>query len=220
MRNITRLFVGAIATWALLGPSAPVWAQAAVDTADSDTGATEEIVVTGSYIKRKIARSASPISVVGKTDIDAQGVPTITDLVKNMTINTGSEFNSDIFTQVLTPGSANINLRGLGLSSTLVLVNGRRQTVAASVSNDGSSFVDINSLMPLIMIERVETLKDGAAALYGSDAVAGVVNFITRSKFDGAELTADFQHTSHSSQNDITVGGIVGLGNDRGHVVM
>ncbi len=217
MRNATRLLMGAIAAWALLGPGAPVRAQ---DTGEGDAAAAEEIVVTGSYIKRKSFRSSSPISVIGKSDIDSQGVPTITDIVKNLTINTGSEFNSDIFTQVLTPGSANVNLRGLGLSSTLVLVNGRRQTVAASVSNDGSSFVDINSLMPLIMVERIETLKDGAAALYGSDAVAGVVNFITRSKFEGAEIGVDFQHAANSSQNDVTVDGIVGLGNDRGHVVM
>ncbi|MFQ5534469.1 MAG: TonB-dependent receptor plug domain-containing protein [Sphingomonadales bacterium] len=197
--------------------TATAWAQ----SADSDEEAgVEEVVVTGSYIKRSSFNSPSPVSTTTRSDIDDLGMPTVTDIVKNMTINTGSEFNPDLFTQVLSPGTSNINLRGLGLSSTLVLVNGRRQTVSAVTANDGSTFVDINSLMPLIAVDRIETLKDGAAALYGSDAVAGVTNFITRKNFEGLELGVDYQTVTEGSHEDITLSGIMGVQGDRGNIMI
>src|SRR5690606_39538965 len=80
-----------------------------------------------------------------------------------------------------------VNLRGLGVASTLVLINGRRQTASAMATDRGENFVDTSSLPPLIAMDRVEILKDGATALYGSEAVAGVVNFITRSDITGFE---------------------------------
>ena len=93
----------------------------------------------------------------------------------------GSQNNPDAFTQNFTTGTSNVNLRGLGVSSTLVLINGRRQTQSAVATDRGENFVDTSSLPPMIAFERIEVLKDGATALYGSEAVAGVVNFITRS---------------------------------------
>ena len=106
-------------------------------------------------------------------------------MIEDLTINTGSQNNPDAFTQNFTTGTSNVNLRGLGVSSTLVLINGRRQTQSAAATDRGENFVDTSSLPPMIAFQRIELLKDGATALYGSEAVAGVVNFITRSDFDG-----------------------------------
>ena len=141
----------------------------------------DEVIVTGSFIKRKSqADLASPLTVVGAADVDAIGAQNIADITQTLTVNTGSQNNPDAFTQNATTGTSNINLRGLGLQSTLVLLNGKRNPLNAVQTNDGISFVDTNSLIPLIALQRQEILLDGASALYGSDAVAGVANFITK----------------------------------------
>ncbi|MEQ8403476.1 MAG: TonB-dependent receptor [Oceanicaulis sp.] len=103
----------------------------------------------------------------------------------------GSEFNDDPGTQNDTSGTSSVNLRGLGLGATLVLINGQRQTPASVASDDGASFVDLNALVPDIAIDRVEILKDGASPLYGSDALSGVVNVITRDQYEGFAVEAE-----------------------------
>merc|ERR1712185_76 len=90
---------------------------------------------------------------------------------------------------------------GLCERSTLVLFNGRRQTVSGALANDGSVFVDTSSI-PINAIERVEVLKEGAASTYGSDAIAGVVNFILRTNFDGFEVTSGYQRVQNGDQSD------------------
>ncbi len=162
----------------------------------------EEVVVTGSFIKKKSQLdSASPITNVDRAQIDDAGIFTSQELFRWLPSNTGSENQADALTQGGTPGTANVNLRGLGLGSTLVLLNNRRQTVSSAVANRGDTFVDINSLVPMIMVENVEILKDGAAAIYGSDAVAGVVNYKTRDSFEGIEIRGNYQ-TANSSESD------------------
>ncbi len=159
------------------------------------------IVVTGSFIKKQNqADLPSPLQTVGSEDIGDIGAVNIADITQTLTINTGAENNPDAFTQNATTGTSNINLRGLGVGSTLVLLNGKRQVLSGSPNNDGINFVDTSSLVPMIAIDRVEILKDGASALYGSDAVAGVVNFITRENYDGLLLSGNY--TSHQSQGD------------------
>src|SRR5690606_3762242 len=180
----------------------------------------EEVVVTGTYIQRKSQfDSPSPLVVLGGEDLASQGYTSVSEMARYLTINNGSELYSDAFTQNFSTGTGNINLRGLGLSSTLVLVNGRRQTLSGAYSDDGDTFVDTNALMPLIMVERVEVLKDGAAALYGTDAVAGVVNFITRSDSRGFEVEGRFQTTTEAAQEDIDFGAIAGFGNEKAGLV-
>ena len=175
---------------------------AQTDQADDDEKTLDRVVVTGSFIRRQNqADLASPISTIGSVDIGAIGAQSIADITQTLTINTGSQNNPDAFTQGGTTGTANINLRGLGLQSTLVLLNGKRQVLNAAVTNDGISFVDTNSLVPLIAIERLEILTDEAAALYGSDAVAGVANFITVSEFDGFRFSGDYQFHQPSGEN-------------------
>jgi len=184
----------------------------------------EEIVVTGSYIRRATeAGVGAPISVIGRGDIKDIGASNIADIIQTLTINTGSQNNPDAFTQNLSTGTSNFNLRGLGVSSTLVLLNGRRQVVSGVPTDDGLLFVDTASLVPQIAIERLEVVKDGAAALYGSAAVAGVVNFITRNNFSGLELEGEVKAvTDEGSATGVRLGGIAGsdFAQGRGHATI
>jgi iron complex outermembrane recepter protein len=176
----------------------------------------EEIVVTGTYIRRPSQfDSPSPLEVIGREDIDALGAVRVSEVTDSLTINTGAQNQPDAFTQNLTTGTSNVNLRGLGVSSTLVLLNGRRQTPSALTTDRGENFVDVSSLPPMIAFDRVEVLKDGAAALYGSEAVAGVVNFITRTGFRGFELSLDLQTIHDHPQDDKQISALYGAGNDR-----
>jgi outer membrane receptor protein involved in Fe transport len=177
----------------------------------------DEIVVTGTYIPRPSQfDSPSPLVAVGRDDFLETGADEIGDVIEDLTINTGSENNPDAFTQNQTTGTSNVNLRGLGVASTLVLINGRRQTPAAVATDRGENFVDTSSLPPMIAIDRVEILKDGAAALYCSEAVAGVVNFLTRRSFEGVEAALDYQEAGHGQQ-DVELGVLYGVGNERTH---
>jgi outer membrane receptor protein involved in Fe transport len=181
----------------------------------------EEIVVTGSYIRRPSQLdSPSPLTVLTADDLAVTGANDVGDIIEDLTINTGSQNNPDAFTQNFTTGTSNINLRGLGVSSTLVLVNGRRQTQSAAATDRGENFVDTSSLPPMIAFERLEVLKDGATALYGSEAVAGVVNFLTRSTFEGFDLEVAMQSTDGYPQDDREISGLYGVGNDRTHLLV
>jgi outer membrane receptor protein involved in Fe transport len=181
----------------------------------------EEITVTGSYIKGSSTTGALPVVVVGRNEIEALGSPTTADIVNNLTINTGSENRSNALGgQNRNTGTANINLRGLGLDKTLILFNGKRQTIHSTSAGSGASFVDIN-IMPSIALDRMEVLKDGAAATYGSDAVAGVVNFITRTDFEGFEVSGSYRdRTDSASQANWDVSGIWGWAGDNSNLVI
>ena len=171
---------------------------------DSASGDIEEVVITGSYIKGIGTDEASPVEVLNNDYIQKSGAITVGELTQKLAVSTGAETNPDSFTSGELQGTTNVNLRGLGLTSTLVLINGKRQTLAAAVANDGSVFVD-TSTVPMAALERVEILKEGATATYGSDAVAGVVNFILRDEFEGFEISAGYQTTATSSQDTFDV---------------
>jgi iron complex outermembrane receptor protein len=179
----------------------------------------EEVIVTGSYIKSSPRDGASPIDVVTRDYIDEIGAITIADITRNLTANSGAENVPDSFTSGATQGTSNVNLRGLGLGSTLILVNGRRNTLASGTANDGSTFVD-TSMIPAIAVQRVEVLKEGAASIYGSDAVAGVVNYILRDDFVGTEIGAFAQSTTSDSQEDRQLSILHGWENESTHVVV
>ena len=181
----------------------------------------EEITVTGSYIKGSSTTGALPVVVVGRNEIELLGSPTTADIVNNMTINTGSEnYSNALGGQNRNTGTANVNLRGLGLDKTLILFNGKRQTIHSTSAGSGASFVDIN-LIPSIALDRIEVLKDGAAATYGSDAVAGVVNFITRTDFEGFEMSASYRdRTDSASQANWDISGIWGWAGERSNLVI
>ena len=187
-----------------------------------DDRVIEEVTVTGSYIKGSAEDAASPIQVISREDIDVQSAVTIDDITKNLTINSGSTTNHNYDTENATiSGKANVNLRGLGLNSTLVLFNGKRQSVAAAVSQDGSEFVDVNTI-PLVMLERVEILKDGGSAIYGSDAIAGVVNFILRDDYEGFQIAGDITSSDRADAEDMTFSALWGtsFNDDKTHIVI
>ncbi|MCI5045795.1 MAG: TonB-dependent receptor [Aquisalinus sp.] len=181
----------------------------------------DEIIVTGSFIKRQSqADLPSPIQTVGSEQIDAVGAKNIADITQTLTINTGAQNSPDAFTQNSTTGTSSINLRGLGLSSTLVLLNGKRQVLTATTTNDGLQFVDTSSLVPLIAVDRLEILKDGASATYGSDAVAGVANFITYDSYEGVRLNGQYQTTTGTGDSDeYLLQGLFGKNLERGNIM-
>ena len=152
----------------------------------------EEIVVTGSHLKRQGFQTPTAVLVLQREEIASSGYSNIGDLLRHLTINSGSETQPGL--GVGSIGSSQFNLRGLGLNTTLVLLNGRRLVTFPYVASDGSVFVDVNQI-PLEFVERIEVAKGGASAIYGSDAVAGVVNIITRKHFDGAAISVMGQAT-------------------------
>ena len=176
-------------------------------------------MVTGSYIKGSATDGASPVEVIDREEIENIGAVSIADITRNLSVNSGSENASDSFTQGSTQGTSNVNLRGLGLSSTLILIDGRRQTLTGATSNDGSVFVNTNAI-PVVALERVEVLKEGAASIYGSDAVAGVVNYIFRRDFTGTEFEMSSQEADISGQTDDRVSIIWGAENGDSNFVL
>jgi iron complex outermembrane receptor protein len=154
-----------------------------------------EVVVTGSYIAGTPTTAALPVNVIGAADLQKQGSPTTVNLVKTITAAQGSIGESNRFLGTAA-GAATVNLRGFGSARTLVLFNGQR--MATSPAAVALESVDIN-FIPNAAIGRIEILRDGAAATYGSDAVGGVVNFITRRDLDGWEFTADYSQIQKSA---------------------
>ena len=175
----------------------------------------EPLEVTGTRIKRTDVEGSSPLIVLDRRQIEQSGVATLNQLFKTVIYNTAGALDES-FTQATTPGAAAIDLRSLGINRTLVLLNGRRVPVSP-FSNDGSSFVDIN-LIPLGAVERIEILKDGASAVYGSDAIAGVVNIILRKDFEGAEIAVYGGGTDQGDGQEGQITAIGGKTTDRGNV--
>ena len=172
----------------------------------------EEIVVVGSLIKRPdVHEGRAPIQTLEAEAFDSVGAGQAVDILSSLTANTGSYLATQ---QNYLQGVSQFSLRGVGLSSTLTLVNGRRAGLAP-VSNDaGQSFFDINTL-PVLMIERVEILRDGASATYGSQAVAGVANIVTRKGFSGFELAGGYRSATNTAYD---LGFAAGLETPRGYI--
>ncbi|MBO6657969.1 MAG: TonB-dependent receptor [Pseudomonadales bacterium] len=169
----------------------------------------EEVVVTGSFIKGTPEDAALPVDVLSREDLKDVGDPSLIEMVRNLGVTSGNLGETNQFDT--RGGQANegvtaINLRGLGPARTLVLINSKRHVATETIG------VDI-SAVPSIAIGRVEVLKDGAAALYGSDAIGGVVNFITRGDFEGFEARASYQDIE-DSDGDSTFAFIYGGGSD------
>ncbi|MBK8324939.1 MAG: TonB-dependent receptor [Betaproteobacteria bacterium] len=177
----------------------------------------DKIEVTGSNIKRVDTETVAPVEVITREQIERSGQPTIADALRNLPANSGSFGES--FTNSFAPGASGISLRGLGQKSTLVLINGRRVAGYGFAQNLQDTFVDLNSI-PSSAVERVEILKDGASAVYGSDAIAGVVNVIMRKDYKGIELGA--RYGEFEGKNDVRfniTGGMGDLAKDRWNVM-
>ena len=213
MKMKTKLTALAVAISAQLIPFGNI-AIAQEESAEKEQE-VELIMVTGSFVRRsENFESPSPLAVLDAGDIDSIGAKSIADITQTLTINTGAENTPDAFTQNATAGTSNINLRGLGVASTLILLNNKRQVVNAQNNNGGVNFVDTSSLVPMIAIDRMEVVKDGASALYGSDAVAGVVNFITKTDYEGAQVSLDYQDGAHGDNKEYNLQGLWGAVGD------
>jgi len=145
----------------------------------------EAVTVTGSNIKTTDTEGPSPVQVITADQIKVSGKTTLPDFLRAISANTGNSVNEQL-TGSFSAGTAGISLRGLGQKNTLILVDGKRVANYATAYELQDTFVDLNSL-PLAAVERIEVLKDGASAVYGSDAIAGVVNIILKQNYQGAE---------------------------------
>jgi iron complex outermembrane recepter protein len=196
--------------------------EASTQTAKTGSDAIGEVFVLGSYLKAYSQLNyPTPVSVIDRESMVAQGRPSMAAISQRLPFSSGSQLQVDNLAQPLTAGTAVINLRNLGLGSTMTLVNGHRQALSAVATTQGETFVDLNSLMPSIMIDRIEVLRGGASATYGSDAVAGVVNVVPRVGFTGVELDLKYQTTDESDQADksIELLGGISLAQGDGHWV-
>jgi iron complex outermembrane receptor protein len=154
---------------------------------DTESDELDTVVVTGSRIPRSSeVEGTSPVLSIDRAAIEATGLTSVGDVLFNITASDGGALRNVTTSTNGSDGTQNISLRGLGATRTLVLVNGRRW-VTSGITN--ASLVDLNTI-PISVVERIEVLKDGASAIYGSDAIAGVINVITRKNFDGAEANA------------------------------
>ncbi|MGH8083185.1 MAG: TonB-dependent receptor plug domain-containing protein, partial [Lysobacter sp.] len=196
--------------------AASTLAQAAdVEPASSNKPATllDQVVVTGSRIPRASLEGPSPVTVISGEDIDKQGFRSAFDALAALNQNTGAVQGED-YGNTFTPAANVINLRGLGPNHTLVLINGRRQA-DYPVAYEGSVNVVNLANIPTALIERIEVLGGGASAVYGSDAVAGVVNFILKKKFEGTELNVRAGGTEHGGGQNQRLQLVSGYSSDR-----
>ncbi len=170
----------------------------------------ERVEVTGSRIKRVDAETASPVQIMNRDDIERTGKQSIQEVLRGLTSDGVGSIPSS-FSNGFASGSAAVSLRGLGVNSTLVLVNGRRMTTYGLADDGTRNFVDINSI-PLEAVDRVEVLKDGASAIYGADAAGGVVNVILRKNYSGASIGGSYGQTGKSDGQTTRAYGSFGFG--------
>ena len=210
----------ALAAFVTVGLMASAAAQAqaeAVPAPAPSSAQLERVLVTGSSIKRIDAETALPVQVIRREDIDKSGVTTAAELLTKISANAAGLTDGASITDNNSGqrGFNAANLRGIGVSSTLVLLNGRRLANFAS-PGDGAG-VDLNNI-PAAALQRVEVLKDGASAIYGTDAIGGVINFITRKDYQGVDIGLSVLGTQHGGAGKKTVslsGGIGNLEKDR-----
>jgi len=165
----------------------------------------ERVEITGSRIKRVNAETSSPVQIITREQIERSGATSVTEVLKSIPANNAGAFDENAVAS-FTPGAGGVSLRGLGAQATLVLINGRRVAPFGFASGGQQTFVNVNSI-PLETVERIETLLDGASAIYGSDAIAGVVNIILRKDYSGLMISGSAGQSSYSD----AAGGAVSL---------
>ncbi len=172
----------------------------------------ERVEITGSSIRRVDAETALPVQIVTRQELEATGSANVEQFLQGLGVALQGNSNSVVATAsgATTGGVSSASLRGLGSQRTLVLIDGRR--VAAGGTLTDSTTVDVNHI-PVAAIERIEVLKDGASAIYGSDAIGGVINFILRKDYKGGEATAYINHNQHPGGNGWGANGLIGFGN-------
>ncbi len=214
MRNI--LLAG---TALSIGLAVPVSAQEAdpQEGVNSSAEPTNAIVVTGSRIRRADIEGVGPTTVVDAEEIENTGIVNVETLLQRLPANAGFAGNqSSAYWTGNGYGTAQVNLRGLGIKRTLVLLNGRRLVAGGTGAN---SSPDLN-MIPVNMLARTEVLKDGASAVYGADAMAGVVNLISRTDFEGVSVGGRLGITEEGDGRDATIDLLAGWRTDRGGIMI
>lgn len=170
----------------------------------AETGATaemEKVTVTGSRIKRTEIEGVAPLTIIDAQEIENSGFATIADVLESSLANNGASFNGDEASGYTT-GASSVNLRGMGASRTLVLINGRRQAQFPTAAGGTDNFVDVSDI-PSSAVARVEILTGGASAIYGSDAVGGVVNIILKDHYEGGTASVKFENPQHGGRDNL-----------------
>lgn len=199
-----------IALGLISGLSATAVMAQEADSADT----VEKIAVTGSRIKRTDLEGAVPVTIIDRAAIDLSGQISVSDLLRSTSFNSAGSFRPQSGSSA--QGISQINLRGLGAERSLILVDGRRLPKSPSTGNAQ----DLNSV-PIAAVERIEILSDGASAVYGSDAIAGVINIITRKDFNGVEIRLGASTVSTPSEGGDREEGsaVFGVDNDKGSMI-
>jgi len=177
----------------------------------------EEVVTTGSIIKNSEVDS-SPVDVITKESFENFNISSFAEISKYITSASGSHFQTNALEGV-DQGMASITLRGLDHSATLLLLNSKRHTFAGTPSNQGEGYIDVN-IVPEIAIKQIEILKEGATSLYGSDAVAGVVNVLTQKDYEGLKIQVKNFKTTNYGQSDKALGLLFGSTYENGNYVI
>ncbi|KRD39833.1 TonB-dependent receptor [Lysobacter sp. Root916] len=186
------------------------------DSPAQEATTIDTVTVTGSHIKRAQISGVGPVTVIDREAIQRSGAISVDTLLQRLPAAAGFAGNqTNAYWADNGYGTTQVNLRGLGINRTLVLLNGRRIVNGGTGAN---SSVDLN-VIPIALIERVEVLKDGASAIYGADAVAGVVNIITKKKFDGVEASLRYGQTFQGDGDETAVDLTWGMSGERGSIM-
>ena len=167
----------------------------------------EEVLITGSNLN-DTELDSSPIEQISSDDFDKFNINNIAEISKFLNSSSGSRFQTNALEGV-DQGMASITLRGLNQASTLLLINSKRHTFAGTPSNDGEGYIDAN-IIPEIAFRNIEILKEGATTAYGSDAVAGVINFKTYKEFEGFKIRFGDQTAENNNNKETNFGLLCG----------
>ena len=174
--------------------------------------AAQRVEITGSAIKRIDGETALPVQVITRKEIERSGAVNVEQLIQQLSVSSSSQgLTASSASGATTGGISAVSLRGLGSQRTLILLNGRRIAPYGQGFTGDSVSVDVNSI-PVSALERVEVLKEGASAVYGSDAIAGVINFILRKDVRGGEISVDYSDTSQGGGSTSRFGATYGAG--------
>jgi iron complex outermembrane receptor protein len=213
--TLKSLFAGSILTLSIMAlalVSSPV---SMAQDDQQEAGDVEEITVTGSRIKRDSINSSAVVTTITAEDIEESQALILADALRMSTYNTFGSFGPTAGSSAMS--NATISVRGLGSSRTLVLMDGRR--MPGSPHLGGAGAVNIN-MIPTVAVERVEILADGASSVYGSDAIAGVINVITKKNFDGLQLQYRRGDRDRDDGAENSVSMIYGSTNDKGYITL
>ncbi|GIU41880.1 TonB-dependent receptor [Shewanella sairae] len=177
----------------------------------------EKIEVTGSRIKRADFEGVAPVTVITADDIANSGLNSISEVLQSSVANTGGSLNGE--SDGFTDSASSVNLRGMGANRTLVLINGRRQASFPSAAGGTSNFVDVSDI-PTAAVQRIEILTGGASAIYGSDAVGGVVNIILKQQYDGAKVAAKYTEPTQGGGEQLDLSYLQGFNTDKSQTLL